>query len=335
MSSPTNKKSSNFGRRLALTFVLLAWVAAVGLIAANRQNILDWWKLRQYRPPAAVSALASQDTMNAYGRKIFYVNHPSIEAKTAFAASCPKNGGEQTIVLGCYHPGESGIFLLSVNDQRLDGVEQVTAAHEMLHGAYERLSGPDRKRVDAMLLDYYNHDLHDQRILNTIAAYKRSEPHDVVNEMHSVFGTEVAQLPPGLETYYRRYFTNRAQIAAFAAQYQAEFTSREDALAQDDARLSALKTQIDQDESDLQIKQNEIDVRQNQLLAQKNSGDVNGYNAGVPGYNNLVDAYNIEVQTVKDLVNQYNQLVVARNAVALQENQLVKALSTDVAPIRH
>jgi hypothetical protein len=334
MSSPTNKNYSRNGRRLVIFLLLLAWLTALWLVALNRQNIFDWWRLRQYKAPAAVSALASQDTMTAYGRKVFYVNRPAIDEKSAFASACPNNGGEQTIVLGCYHGGQSGIFLLNVSDSRLNGVEQVTAAHEMLHAAYDRLSDADRKKVDAMLLDYYNHGLQDQRILSTIAAYKKTEPNDLVNEMHSVFGTEITQLPSGLEQYYKRYFTDRAQVAVYAAQYQAEFTSRQAVIAQDDAQLADLKTRIDTVKADLLSKQNDISARRDKLLAQKNSGDINGYNAGVPGYNGLIDSYNTEVQTIRNLTDQYNQLVAARNAVALEENQLVKDLSNDTTPIQ-
>lgn len=330
---PTRPKKHR-GRLIAAA-VLVLWLAALGVAAAERQNIYDWVKLQGYQAPVAIASLAREDTMTAYGRKIFYVNHPQLDDKSVFAGKCPNNGGEQTIVLGCYRSGEAGIFLLSVSDPRLNGVEQVTAAHEMLHGAYERLSDKDRQQVDTMLLDYYNHDLHDQRIKDTIAAYKKSEPHDVVNEMHSVFGTEVAQLPSGLEQYYKRYFTDRPQIAAFAAQYQSEFTSRQAVVAQDDARLASLKAQVDAQEADLRSKQSQIDVMQTQLLAKKNGGDIDGYNAGVPVYNGLIDAYNAEVATVRSLVDQYNQLVNERNAVALEENQLTKALSTDAAPIQH
>ncbi len=343
MSSPTNNTGiytpmnpppRHRGGGFTLSVVLLAWLLALGFAVANRQNIIDWWKLHQYSPQAAVASLAAQDTMTAYGKKIFYLNRPAIDHKSAFASACPNNGGEQTIVLGCYHAGESGISLLDVNDPRLDGVEQVTAAHEMLHGVYERLSAADRRQVDAMLLDYYHNGLHDRRVLDTIAAYKKTEPNDVVNEMHSVFGTEISVLPDGLEKYYKRYFTNRAQVAAYAAAYQGEFTSREAALDAYDAQLSALKALIDQDKSDLQSKQAQIETARSQLLAKRSSGDISGYNAGVASYNDLVDSYNVEVQTVRDLVDQYNRIVSVRNAVALEENQLVKDLSSDVKPIK-
>ncbi len=335
MSSPTSNiltKSNQHGRiRGLVSLALLAvWLLVLGVAAANRENILDWLKLYDYQAPATVSSLATQDTMTDYGRKLFYINRPDIEEKTAFSKSCPNNGGEQTIVLGCYRSGESGIFLLKVDDSRLDGVMQVTAAHEMLHGAYERLSDADRQKVDGMLNDYYRSGLKDERVRSTIEAYKKSEPKDVVNEMHSVFGTEIARLPEGLETYYERYFTDRGQVAAFAAQYQQQFASRQAQIDSYDSQLKGLKQRIDTMEAELQTKQQQIDAAERQLNAQRSSGNIGAYNAAVPGYNAMVNAYNAEIEAVKGLIQQYNDLVAQRNAVAFEEDQLVKTLSTDV-----
>lgn len=317
-----------------LLVILIFWLAALCAVYAKRQAVFDWFALRNYQAPAAVAQLASQDTMTSEAQHIFYVNHPVVDDKSTFNKYCPNNGGEQTIVLGCYHGDQSGIYLLGVSDPRLDGVEQVTAAHEMLHAAYDRLSQAERERVDGLLLDYYNHNLHDARIQSTIAAYTKTEPHDVVNEMHSVFGTEIASLPPALEQYYKQYFDNRSQVAAFAAQYQAEFTSRQATVANDDKLLSSLKAQIDSQEADLKTKQAQISSQQSQLEAERSS-DLHAYNAGVPGYNAQIDAYNNEVQSVQSLINQYNRLVAERNAVAMQEAQLVDDLNTNVAPIHN
>lgn len=335
MPQPPNRTTAarTGSASLKLLAIVMVWLGLLGLVAANRQNILDWWRLRNYQAPAIVAQLAGQDTMTPYARKVFYVNRPAIDVKQQFTKACPNNGGEQTIVLGCYHGGQAGIFLFGVSDPRLDGVEQVTAAHEMLHAAYDRLSSSERQRVDTMLLDYYNHGLHDQRIINTIAAYKKTEPHDLVNEMHSIFGTEVANLPSGLEQYYQRYFTNRAQIAAYAAQYQAEFTSRQAAIASDDTQLASLKAQIDALEADLKTRQAAVSAQQSTLMSERSAGNISAYNAGVPAYNAQVDAYNAGVQTVQNLVNRYNRLVVSRNAIALEEDQLVNELSNSAAPI--
>jgi hypothetical protein len=338
MQPPTNKP--NYYRpkhRLSFLFLLvwLIFLAALGTAAANRQNLWDWWQLKHYQAPPTVAQLADQDAMTDYARKVFYVNHPAIDDKTSFSKACAASGSrEQTIILGCYHGNQGGIFVLSVDDPRLSGVEQVTAAHEMLHAAYDRLSSSDKQQVNKQLLAYYQNDLHDQRIRDTIEAYKKSEPDELVNEMHSIFGTEIANLPAGLEKYYGRYFSNRGQVAAYAAQYQSAFTSRQAALSQLETQLDSLKTQIQNLEADLKSKRAEIDARQSELVAARNSGNVAAYNAGVPGYNRLVDTYNNEIETVRSLINRFNTLVNQHNALVLEQSQLRDELDAGTIPNR-
>jgi prefoldin subunit 5 len=358
MPQPTNKKTSKHTRartgsspkglknrrdyirgvsgiaRLPALLVLLTWFIILAVAIANRQNIFDWWRLQGYHPPTEVAQIAGSDTMTAYARKIWYVNHPAFDDKPTFRSACPNNGGEQTIVLGCYHSDQAGIFVLSVTDPRLKGVMEVTSAHEMLHAAYDRLSSADKKSIDAQLLAYFNSGLTDARIKTTIAAYKQTEPNDLVNEMHSIFGTEVAKLPAGLEQYYKRYFTNRQQVVALGAQYQAEFTSRQQAVAQYDDQLTALKKQIDSQEADLKTKQAGISDQHDRLIQLRNGGDVGAYNAAVPTYNAAIDTYNQEVATVRSLINQYNQLVVKRNAIALEEDELVNVLNSNTPSLK-
>ena len=310
-----------------LTALLVLLLLALGGVALNRQAIYDWWQLRGYAAPSPVSALAEQDTMTPYGRKVFYVNHPSLDDKTAFNRLCPNSSKEQTIVLGCYHGDQTGIFVLSVNDPRLDGVEQVTAAHEMLHAAYDRLGSADKEKVNKMLQDYYDHDLHDQRIIDTINAYRKSEPNDVINEMHSIFGTEIAALPTGLETYYKRYFNDRSKVAGYAATYQSAFTSREATLKSLAGELGSLKQQIEAGKSDLDAKASRINEEQKRILALRSS-DVAAYNAAVPGYNALIDAYNAEVAAVNQKLDRYEQLRQQYNSLVLEQNDLVNELKS-------
>jgi len=335
MQQPTNNQPPTLKRRRAKQLgLLLVLLVAVLTTASNYQNIADWLPLRNYQPPAAISSLADQTTMTPLARKIFYVNHPALDAKTVFGNECPNGQREKTIVLGCYRGNQHGIFLLNVTDPRLGGVEDVTAAHEMLHAAYDRLSSNERSRVDGLLQDYFAHDLHDQRIIDTVASYRKSEPNDVVNEMHSIFGTEVANLPAGLDQYYQRYFTNRAQIVSHADAYQVEFTSRQAAVQRADDQLSALKSRITSGKADLNTRNAVIVSTQKTLLAERTNNTA-AYNAAVPGYNKMVDDYNAEVQVVKSLIETHNDLVISRNKIVLEEAQLVNELNSTATPINH
>ena len=213
----------NSFKRFGLGFII--FLSVIAIFFWQFQNILDWYKLANYNPPYAIASLASDDTMTKFGTKLFYINHPSILDRTSFSQNCPNNGGETSTVLGCYHSIENGIYIFQVSDTKLNGVQQVTAAHEMLHGAWDRLGQSEKNTIGAELLDYYNHGSITQSIKDQIAIYKNTEPNALVNEMHSVFGTEIANLPSGLETYYSQYFTSRQKIVQYSNNYQGIFNS--------------------------------------------------------------------------------------------------------------
>ncbi len=297
----------------------------------QHQSIFDWYKLRGYSPPAAIANLATADTMTDKSRRIFYVNHPQlVQDSSSFRQDCTVT--EQTIVLGCYHPDQQGVFVYDVKDSRLSGIEEVTSAHEMLHAAYDRLSSGDRKAVDKMLNDYYQNDLHDQRILDTINAYKKTEPNDVVNEMHSIFGTEIKDLPPELEDYYKQYFKDRSVVVAQSQRYENEFTSRAAHASQIESQVKTLKSKIDSEESALKAQLSKINSDQARLDALRSSNQVDAYNSQVAAYNNEIDDYNKGVAQYKRDVNDYNALVEQYNAVAGELKQLYGAIDTRLQP---
>jgi hypothetical protein len=306
--------------RILKTLSIAALAAAIFVGFTHVQDISDWFKLRNYTPPAAVKAFTLEDAMTPYSVHIFYVNHPQVESSVAtFRAKC--SIAEQTIVLGCYRGGQQGIEIYDVKDPRLNGVEQVTAAHEMLHAAYDRLSTKERQSVDAMLQDFYNNQLTDQRIKDTINAYKKTEPNDVVNEMHSVFGTEVPNLPAPLENYYKKYFTDRSSVTAYAASYEGEFTSRKSQIDTDDQKLAIMKSQIQAEEDSLQ-------AQLASLNADRASVENTNSQAAVNAYNSRITAYNAGVRKLQNDIAAYNALVAERNAIAAELESLQGSIDT-------
>jgi hypothetical protein len=312
------------GWRVPLLGALLL-LLVVGFV--KQQALADWMRLRGYMPTTQVQNIVSADAFTPNARHLFYINRPTVVAKAGFASHCSSQS-EETIVLGCYHGVQRGIYVLRIaDDSRLDGVMQVTSAHEMLHAAYDRLSDSERSKVDAQLNDYYAHGLKDERIKATIEAYKTSEPNAVPNEMHSVFGTEVSSLPPDLEKYYTRYFTDRAKVVALAHGYQAEFVKRQDEVKQYDERLSELKDQISQNESRLKLQATSLKDQSSALDRLRNEGKTTEYNSKVTEFNAQVSDYNSQIQSTKSLISEYNQLVETRNSIALEQQELVKELS--------
>jgi hypothetical protein len=302
--------------------ILVLALPVVGLW--QRQAIFDLIRLHNYAPPAAISQLATDTTMQPSMRRMFYVYHPAIQDKTAFNNSCRDN--EQTIVLGCY-VNTKGIYLLDVTDARLTGVEQVTAAHEGLHAAYERLSSAERKRIDKLTGDYFATTT-DQRLKDTIELYKKQDPGVVPNELHSILGTEVRTLPAELETYYRQYFSDRSKVVAYSEQYEKAFTERKNQIEAYDTQLAGLKKQIESLQVSLTAQSTSLSPERDRLNGLRSSGQTTAYNAAVPGFNQQVNSYNTNVDKLSVLISEYNDLVAKRNAIASEESELVKAIDS-------
>jgi hypothetical protein len=283
--------------------VFLILVALVFLGVYKAQAIGDWYRLRNYQAPAQVSKLASEDKLTPYASHILYVTHPKLEDNPQFSKECPQS--EQSIVLGCYIGGiayfgsSSNLFVKTVSDPRLNGVEEVTLAHEMLHAAYDRMGKDEKDKVNAMLMDYYQHGLTDPRIIETMNSYKKSEPNDLVNEMHSIFGTEIADLPTPLDNYYKKYFSDRASIKQLQDQLSAELTS------------------IESDRSSVE-RSNDPSL-------------INQYNARVSAYNGGVRSLQVQIANYNDLVDKRNALAAELRSL---QGSLDNRLSTQPAGVR-
>lgn len=313
------KLISSAGLAAIIVLPILAW--------QNAQAIEDWWRLRDYTPSQEVVALATDTKMTDFARRVFYVNHPSlVDDVKSFRESCPQS--EQTIVLGCYLSGQNGITVYEVKDERLANAPEVTAAHEMLHAAYDRLSDDERSRVNSLLNDYYKNSLNNERILDTIDLYKQIEPNDVVNEMHSIFGTEILSLPTELEDYYKRYFTDRSLVAMLAASYEKEFESRQTQIKDYENQLDDLRARILADERSLRNQLSDLEAERNRLDYLKDSGQTEEYNAAVPGFNSMVRSYNSGARDYNANVKAYNDLLAAYRRVAGELQNLYNAIDT-------
>lgn len=309
--------------KLALGVLSVATLTASVLAILHRQDISDWLTLRNYEPAPAISALAERTTMSSYGKRLFYVYDPSLLDKAKFNQDCEVT--EQTIVLGCYDG--IGIYLYDITDPRLSGVEEVTAAHEMLHAAYDRLGTKERERIDR-LLEATIRTITDQRIKKLLDSYAAKDQGSLLNEAHSIIGTEVKTIDPELESYYKAYFLNRQAVVAYSDAYEQVFLDIDKQVEAMDADLTLRKAQIDQREASLSSESQGINDWRKRLDALSAEGNTAEYNRQVPEYNKAVDSYNKHLQEVKELISEYNALVAKRNDLALQQNQLVKSLDS-------
>ncbi len=314
------------GKVLGFGTVLLS-LAALLLMTVFRQDIQDWRRLQGYTPPPEIVALAQDTTMLDSARRLFYIQHPQLTDKVTFNEHCRQN--EQSIVLGCY-VSNHGIYLLDVTDERLAGVKQVTAAHELLHAAYERLSDKERRQVDGWLQQVYD-GLNDEHVKKTVELYREHDPSVVPNELHSIIGTEVRDLPVHLEEYYSRYFSDRLKIVAFSEQYEQAFIERRNQIRGYDEQLATLKGRIEGLQNDLASAHAELTGQRSHMNQLRRDGQIEAYNSEVPRYNARVNQYNRDIDRLQTLIAQYNDLVQQRNAIASEEAELVEAIDSRTA----
>ncbi len=317
-----------FVRRIWPAAVLVVLLAAGAGLWLKHDAVLDWLATRGYQPSAQMSHIVSETTMTPYAQRLLFANQPAIETKQAFNQHCT-DPSDQVAVLGCFVGNRLGIYIYDVTEPRLQGIEEVTAAHEMLHQAYQRLGKQEKTRINGLLQEY--HDLKaSQALRDKIASYKASEPDQLLNEMHSIFGTEAPDLPVELETYYKQYFTDRQQVLALHQKYQSEFDQRIAQIHEYDTRLAGLKSQIDADKQSLKIYEQNLRDQRHQLDAYLANNQINQYNAAVPGYNATVAQYRNLVAATNRLIDEFNQVLADRNTLAVQERQLEDAIDSSV-----
>ncbi len=310
-------------KRLFGVVIMTVLLSGLFVVWFQRQNLYDWYQLRGYEPPVAVRQLADKTTMTDYGRRLFYVNQPVIADQREFNEKCQL---EASIVLGCYIP-QDGIYLYNINEPRLQGIMEVTAAHEMLHVAYDRLDNKERERIDALTSQAFQ-SVASERVRNNIENYKRQNQSVVPNELHSILATEVRELPEGLESYYRQYFNNRQTVVNFSEQYESEFETRKSQVQAYDDQLAALKLEIDGKKAELAIQMKNLQAEKSRLESLLSAGRVEEYNAAVPDFNAQIAEHNNLVRQTDQLITRFNEVVHVRNSIAVEVQDLAEAIDS-------
>lgn len=277
-------------RSAVIDTLILVILCAGGYAAyANHDRILDWYYLRNYTPPPRIAALADQATMTDTGRKLFYRSRPQIDSSREELVQHCNIPNDKTIELGCYLSSNQ-IYLMDIVQPELQSEMAVTAAHETLHAAYERLSRSERQRLDAEL-EAYADTITDADFRQRMAEYAQTEPGERDNELHSIIGTEYSNLPPSLANHYAQYFSDRSKIVAASDQFSSTFDGLHAEIVQLDTTIKALRGQME---------------------AYLATNQINRYNSLVPVINDDINRYNQKVS----LYNQYASTLLGKEPTA-------------------
>lgn len=248
---PEPRRRTRLGARRLFGIVLavllnLALIASIFWLGTHRDRVSDQFAVWNFTAAPAISDYAARSTMTEEGRFLFYASRPSIASGTEFDTACATHQ-EGVGILGCYLPADRSIHLFDVTDPRLDGLEDVVAAHEMLHAAWDRMSADERAKLAPLLEAEVAKLSDDTALAETLAFYATAEPGERLNELHSILGTEYPDLSPQLEAHYAEYFSDRKAVTAMHDTSNAVFVEQAAQIAALVAQIDALAAGIDTD----------------------------------------------------------------------------------------
>jgi hypothetical protein len=281
----------------------LAWGAT--WVNDNRQWISDRAIALQFEPDPELLRYVSDASLTGEGEVYLFASLPEIVPAGEFDRYCSRD--EPGIgVLGCYRLAEKRIYLYDVTDERLEAMEPVIAAHEMLHAAWDRFDSATKNRLAELLEEGFaalpdDHPMHER-----IASYEANDPTSRIPELYALMGTEISELPAELEAHYATYFADRAAVVALADQVYAIFASF-------DQELQALA-------DDLEARSDRIDAlkAQYELDAAVLGVDINVYNDRVARYNAGED-----VSGASRFDDERDELIARQNALKAERDEIL------------
>jgi len=327
----SQKKHNSKGHILGIIAAVVS-ITIAALLFFNRQCVVDRLTVWQYKANSDVASLAQRTDMSDNGRFLFYASQPSIENADTFSKLCGKHEAS-TAILGCYNG--THIYVYNVTDPRLDGIREVTAAHEMLHAAYARMSDSEKAAVNELLETEYSKLKDDKQFSERMAFYARTEPGERDNELHSVIGTEVSSISPELEKHYTAYFSDRSRVTSLHDKYAKVFSDlqhKSDALS---SELTTLGSTIERES----LEYNKDVTQLNNDIAAFNTRASNGGFTSQAAFNtersdlvtraNQLDTTRLQIN---DEVSRYESLRQELATIASQSDALNKSIDSSLAP---
>ena len=319
-------------KSLLLAVINLCIIVCVVVAAIlNRQYIIDKYNAWEFKPSPEIAQIANDVGLNENGRFYYFASRPELDFTKEFNGEC-RSREQGNAILGCYK--NQRIYIYNVNDERLNGLKEVTAAHEMLHAAYERLSESDKKAVNTLLEKEYRKNS-DAEFSKRMDYYKRNQPGEEYNELHSIIGTEFADISPQLEDYYKRYFNNRSQVVALHSKYSDKFKELKQGSA-------SLRKELE----NLSISINNASLKYNKDISNLNS-EINTFNSRAKNgdFSSQEDFLNERSYLIKSTrkleqdraninryIGQYESKRIEYNKLVDESNSMYKAMDSTLAP---
>ena len=312
------RKVKNVSTKRVLLIIISAIVIALVVVAIiNRVIISDFIRGLGYEPTTEMMNIRTSLNLTDYGNLVFNASWPELDEREVFNSHCRDYENENAI-LGCYD--FENIYVYNITEPELDGIRELTAAHELLHAVYARLSEQDKRDLGPMLEQVYS-----------------SNANILSEELYVRAGTEIANLPATLESHYANIFKDQDRIAGYFNKYISVFN-------QIQQNLDTLSSEINNLENVIKSKTNEYYSRSAALNTATASFNacaetpdcftsetvfqirrtelLNEYDALDALYNeidSLIDAYNAKVEAYNSEATHINSLNTIINSIASPE----------------
>ena len=319
-------------------FLVFLAVLVVGVAAfMHRQDIQDHFRAAGFDPSPRTVEVMQELHLTSTGERVFLASRPTVDGSQLFNEQCADvDHSEQGHVLGCF-TGDR-IHLFDVPDERVQGIVEVTAAHEVLHAAYARMSESDRAALAERLTTAFDVlSVEHPELAERMAVYDHLSKAAFANELHSVLGTEVQDLPDWLEAHYAQWFSDRGALVDHFDAYHAVFIELRDQAEALEAEMTALRSDVEQRNVayDLAVEQFNADTadfraRNDNFEFSENPGEFERVRGEL-------EARRAQLQATLDAlqadIDRYNALRDDLTALSQVSSELEQQLNSDLAPV--
>lgn len=301
--------------------VLVTIVAVVAIL--NRVWIYDWFRGVTYRPAAEIVNIRNKLNLTGRGEFLFNAAQPELNDAAEFNVNCRQDESE-VAVLGCYTVGN--IYVYDITDAKLSGIRELTAAHELLHAVWARMSEDERRDLTLPLTQTF--DKNQDLLGPELESYDISEKQE---ELYVRAGTEVKNLPEALEKHFAEIFKDQDLIVSYYEGYIAVFREIKARMEKLTSEMETLKGEIDAKMAEYRsgVEALEVDIssfnacadtagcftsewefyrQRNELAAREDVLNIlnDEINNLIDEYNAKVDEYNADVTESRKLQNMIN-----------------------------
>lgn len=298
------------------------------LIFWQHDTIYEYYRGVTYVPSGEMARIRTDLELTERGEAVFNAAQPVLSSKEEFNEHC-RTQGVETAILGCYTGG--GIYVYNITDEELNGIRELTTAHELLHAVYAKLSDEEKSALKADLEDVYR--ANEGILAPELKAYNDMERFE---ELYVRSGTEISDLPDRLERHYAEIFRDQDKIAKYYNSYIKVFNELK-------TELDSLKAEIDSLNAEYDLKTAEYEDRATWLnteISEFNTcADIVGcFATEADFYAKRMELVNAQAELdgmyaeLNDLIERYNQRVKEYNSDVLKGEELNEKINSSVKP---